>query len=176
MHSIYLASDGTIRAEGRAVERRALAYLSHRISLAHDYCLRSFFRMLNAFPVFVELSPFWPSLLSRADQSPGHGCWNDALETLQLTKTVEMIGFPGEPRLEIYISFHGLSGTEVHELRFMQLDQLLDMPIRLGPLKHVVFGDQVDVLTFETVYTLFEIIDTIGWELSFHGTPQTCEL
>jgi hypothetical protein len=132
--------------------------------------------MLDAFPVLSELSPFWPSLQQQAAACPAKDCRYDAFDTLQLAKTVEMIGFPGKPRLEIYISFHGLAGTEAQELRFLQLKRLLDMPIQLGRLKHVIFGDQVDVLTFETFYTLFEIIDTIGWELSFHGTPETCEL
>ena len=50
------------------------------------------------------------------------------------------------------------------------------MPLRLGLLKHVVFGDRVDVFSFETVYTLFEFIDSIAWELSFHGTPRECKI
>jgi len=26
------------------------------------------------------------------------------------------------------------------------------------------------------VYTLFEFIDGIAWELGFHGTPKQCEI
>ena len=49
-------------------------------------------------------------------------------------------------------------------------------PVRLGSLRHVVFGDSVDVFEFDTVFTLFEFIDGIAWELSFQNTPITCEL
>jgi hypothetical protein len=176
MHTLFLAADGSLSAEGRPVGSEVLGVLSHRVYLSEDYSLRSFFRMLDLFPVLTELSPFWNSLQDRANQCPANHCRYDAIDLLQLTKTVEMIGFPGKPRLEIYISFHGLAGTEAQEIRFLQLEQLLDMPIKLGPLKHVIFGDKVDVFTFETDYTLYETIDTIGWELSFHGTPETCEL
>jgi len=156
LDTVFLASDGTLRAEGKPLGENVLGYLGHRIRLEEGYTLRSFFKMLAAFPVLSRLS--------------------DAFEFLQLARTVEMVGFPGKPRLEIFISFHGLAGEETGELRFLQLEHLLDMPLKLGRLKHVVFGDHVDVLTFETFYTLFEMIDTIGWELSFHGTPETCEL
>jgi len=176
LDTVFLASDGTLRAEGKPLGENVLGYLGHRIRLEKGYTLRSFFKMLAAFPVLSRLSPFWPSLLAQVEQSPLKDCRYDAFEFLQLARTVEMVGFPGKPRLEIFISFHGLAGEETGELRFLQLEHLLDMPLKLGRLKHVVFGDHVDVLTFETFYTLFEMIDTIGWELSFHGTPETCEL
>jgi len=57
----------------------------------------------------------------------------------------------------------------------MQIENLLDLPVELGNLKHVVFGDQVDIFEFETVYTFFEFLDGIAWELSFLGTPKQCE-
>ena len=50
------------------------------------------------------------------------------------------------------------------------------MSLKLGRLKHVVFGDKVDIFEFDTVFTLFEFIDGITWELSFHVTPEQCEL
>ena len=50
------------------------------------------------------------------------------------------------------------------------------MPLKLGMLKHIIFGDKVDVFEFDTVFSLFEFIDGIVWELSFHGTPKECAL
>ena len=52
----------------------------------------------------------------------------------------------------------------------------MDMPLKLGVLKHIVFGDKVDVFEFETVFNLFEFIEGIIWELSFQGTPKECTL
>mgnify|MGYP001070394922 CR=1 FL=1 len=53
---------------------------------------------------------------------------------------------------------------------------LLDMPLRLGKLRHVIFGDRVDLFEFDTVFNLFELIDGIAWELSFQNLPQTCDI
>jgi len=86
-----------------------------------------------------------------------------------------MIGAP-DKRLEIYNALSGIHASEASEIKSMQLDSLLDLPLRLGRLKHIVFGDRVDIFEFDTVYTLFELIDGIGWELSFHATPEQCEL
>ncbi|NJL58913.1 MAG: hypothetical protein HC887_03960 [Desulfobacteraceae bacterium] len=87
-----------------------------------------------------------------------------------------MIGFPGEPRMEIYNSFHGVFGKEHFELKLYKPEGLLDMPIKLGRLKHIVFGDKVDIFEFDTVFTLFELIDAVAWELSFQTGPMECQL
>ncbi len=78
--------------------------------------------------------------------------------------------------MEIYTSLYGVYGNETCDLRSVQLENILDMPLKLGKLKHIVFGDQEDVLAFETVFTLFEFIDGILWDLSFHGTLGACAL
>ena len=92
-----------------------------------------------------------------------------------ISKTIEMIGVP-EKRLEIYNSFSGVNGNEVFEIRSLQLDQLLDLTVTLGRLKHIIFGDRVDIFEFETVFTLFEFIDGIAWALSFQVIPTRCEI
>jgi hypothetical protein len=86
-----------------------------------------------------------------------------------------MIGVP-DKRLEIYNSLFGVQAGATTEIKSMQLAGLLDIPLKLGRLKHIVFGDRVDIFEFETVYTLFEFIDGIAWQLGFHATPEQCEL
>jgi hypothetical protein len=97
------------------------------------------------------------------------------LDYLEFGKTVEMIGVP-DKRLEIYNSLFGVHASETSEIKSMQLASLLDIPLKLGKLKHIVFGDRVDIFEFDTVYTLFEFIDGIAWQLGFHATPEQCEL
>ena len=108
-------------------------------------------------------------------ECPEQGCDSEFIDHLEFSKTVEMIGFP-EKRLEIYSSIRGITRNEATEIRSLQLASLLDMHLKLGKLKHVVFGDRVDIFEFDTVFTLFEFIDGITWELSFHVTPEKCEL
>ena len=176
MNSVSLMPDGTIVAENGTAVSDPLAHLGHQAVLGPDYTLRSFFRMLDQWEVLRRLNEFLPACLERYHRSPASGCRWDQFDHLALTRTVEMIGFPGKPRLEIYISFHGVSGGQPNELKFVPLEHLIDMPVVLGRLKHVVFGDRVDVFEFDTVYTLFGLIDGIGWELGFQGTPLECKI
>lgn len=132
--------------------------------------------MLDTYAHLVYLSPFFTDLLDQFHKGEKKGCRVEGIQWLVLEKTVEMIGFPGTPKLEIYRSFSGVRDGQAVSIREYQVDMLLDMEVRLGKLKHVVFGDRVDVFEFDTVFTLFEFIEGIGWELGFHGTPKECQL
>ena len=46
----------------------------------------------------------------------------------------------------------------------------------LKSITEFIGGDQVDVFEFDTVFTLFELVEGIGWELGFHGTPRECQI
>jgi hypothetical protein len=175
MDTITLKKDGSINQNGKTVKSVVLNLLSSQIALEEGYSLRSFFEMLDKYSLFSELSAFFPMYTEQYHGCPKQGCDAGFLDFLEFGKTVEMIGVP-DKRLEIYNSLVGLQANEVSEVRSLQLDSLLDLPLKLGKLKHIVFGDRVDIFEFDTVYTLFEFIDGIGWELSFHATPEECEL
>lgn len=176
MNSVTLMQDGSVVAENGKAVSDPLTCLGQRAVLEQGYSLRSFFRMLEQREEFQRLNEFLPACLERYRRCPAAGCRWDAFDHLAVSKTVEMIGFPGKPRLEIYISFHGVSDGQPGELKFVSFEHLIDMPIVLGRLKHVVFGDRVDVFEFDTLYTVFELIDAIGWELGFQGTPLECKI
>jgi hypothetical protein len=132
--------------------------------------------MFEDYPVLTSLNPFLPTLIEQYLSCPKSGCSFDDVHHFEFHKTVEMIGFPGKPRLEIYNSFKGLKNGAVLDPRATRIEQILDVPVWLGKLKHVVFGDKADIFEFETVYSLFEFIDGIAWELSFFGAPTQCEI
>ena len=175
MNSIQLQADGHIAVSGRPFDGEPLRVLGQQVSPDSDYTLRSFFKMIERFPVYLNLNDFFPTLMSDYRKAPTQGCTYDGIDFLELSKTVEMIGFP-DKRLEIYNALKGVQGEEAFEIRFIDMVDLLDIPLRLGRLKHVVFGDEVDVFEFDTIYTLFEFMEGIAWELSFHGTPTHCDL
>lgn len=175
INTVCLKSDGSLSVRGEGDAGSApIRRLSSRITLHEDYTLRSFFRMLEAYPVLTELTAFLPELLRRYRGCPPEGCTCGAVDSLEFGKTIEMIGFPGDPRLEIYAVFQGIRHGKPVEIKFFDIDLLLDMPVVLGKLRHVIFGDQTETFEFETVYTLFEFIDGIAWALSFHNAPEQC--
>jgi len=175
MNAVSLNRDGTIRHKQSALESEILQYLGCQIELEEDYSLRSFFKMIEKYDLLAKLNWFLPTYIEQYQDCPDRGCDSGAIDRLELFKTVEMIGYP-EKGLEIYCSIRGILKSEPVEIRSLQLNSLLDMPLMLGKLKHVVFGDRVDLFEFDTVFSLFEFIDGITWELSFHVTPEQCEL
>ena len=175
MNAVTLNTDGTIHYEGKAVDAERLDLLSCQIALEEAYTLRSFFRMLEKYALFNQLNAFFPTYSEQVQGCPQQGCDAGLLDHLEFGKTVEMIGVP-DKRLEIYNSLFGVHASQTSEIKSMQLAGLLDVPLKLGRLKHIVFGDRVDIFEFDTVYTLFEFIDGIAWQLSFHATPEHCEL
>ena len=175
MNTVTLKKDGSINHKGKTVQSDALSLLSSQIKLDEGYSLRSFFEMLGKYTLFAELNEFFPMYLEQYHTDAEDGGDAGLLDYLEFGKTVEMIGVP-DKRLEIYISLFGVHRSQTSEIKSMQLNRLLDIPLKLGRLKHIVFGDRVDIFEFDTVYTLFEFIDGIGWQLSFHATPEQCEL
>ena len=176
MNTVTLKRDGSILSDGKTVETDPLVCLSYQVDLNDDYILRSFFRMLEKHSLLAKLNVFFPSYMEQYLACPDDNCKTENIDYLELRKTVEMIGFPGQPRLEIYNSFQGIRGDQTCEIRTLQIDNLLDMSVKLGRLKHIVFGDKVDIFEFDTVFTLFEFIEGIAWELSFHVAPTECAL
>ena len=175
MNVVTLKKDGFINRNKTTVGSDALDLLSFQIVLDGGYTLRSFFEMLDKYCLFAKLNAFFPTYAEQFHSCPEHGCNAGLLDYLEFGKTVEMIGFP-EKRLEIYNTFSGIFENEDFEIRSLQLDNMLDLPLKLGRLQHVVFGDSVDLFEFDTVFTLFEFIDGIAWELSFHVIPTQCEI
>jgi hypothetical protein len=176
MNTITITSEGYVICNGRKAEDDILLYLGYRVELGEGFTLRSYFRMIRQYPLLEKLNPFFSSLMQQyhtdneTDNSTGQ------LDYLELSKTVEMIGYPGAPRLDVYNSFRGITGNENMEIKFFQIQSLLGIPVKLGNLKHVIFGDKVDIFEFDTFYNFFEFIDGIAWELSFHGAPAKCEI
>ncbi len=176
MNTVTLKTNGTLFTDGKPVDAEPLYCLGMKVELEAGVSVRSLFAMLERYPLLTRLNAFFPTYLEQYREAPPEGCQCDDFDRIEFHKTVEMVGFPGEPRLEIYSSLKGSGKSELRDIRNYELEQLLDMPLKLGRLKHIVFGDKVDQFEFATVFNLFEFIDGVVWELSFHGTLRACAL
>ncbi|MEJ2154404.1 MAG: hypothetical protein P8X96_03645 [Desulfobacteraceae bacterium] len=176
MNPIVLHPDGRLFYGKRRVEGDPLAFLGFKVVLAKGCRLRSFFRLLERYPVLAQLNPFTPSYLSSYQGCPPTGCRFEEGAHLVLMRKVEMIGFPDDPSMHIFISFEGFKDGKARDIRPFWLEQLLDLPLLLGGLKHRVFGDTIDAFDFDTAFNFFELIDGICWQLSFHNLPDTCRM
>jgi len=174
---VLLEQDGAIRGHENATVDDALGALDARITLAPGYSLRSFMRMLCANPVLFRLNDFAHDFAAAYPAWPAADCVPVGITRLEFARVVEMIGHPAPPRLEIYHVLRGLdaAGADM-EIKGWRVEMLLDVPLVLGPLRHVVFGDRVAEFSFATVCDLFDFFQGVLWQLAFHGTPRECAL
>lgn len=176
MNTIQLQRDGTFTREGGPAGGDPLPFLNHAVQLDASCTLRTVFLAFETYPDLVRLNPFFPFYLDQYRSSPESGCTTADFEILEFRKAVEMIGFPGDPRLEIFTSLKGVGPEGEVGIHTYGLQLLLDMPLKIGRLRHVIFGDDVDIFEFDTFITLFEFVDGLAWELSFQNLPQKCEI
>ena len=174
---LRLTAEGVLAKQaGEPLGADPLASLGSSLTLDQDCTLRSFFRCIEAYPDLIRLSPFSSTCLEEVALWPSSDCTTPRLRNLELMKRVELIGAPGERSLQIYCLFYGAGEEKDHDVKEFTYGQLLDQPLSLGPLRHVVLGDTLDSLDFATSYTFFEVVDTIIWHLSFQGAPDKCTL
>ena len=88
---------------------------------------------------------------------------------------MELTGFPGTPRVDVYLAVEGV-GDELPELRFFRLRDMLDTPLQTGTARHVLLGETTTALDAETSFTVFDLLEGMGWELGFQGGSLTCNL
>ncbi len=176
MDQILLKTTGDMVYGRNQISQKPQLFLGYRVSLDPAYTLRNFFQLLENYPVLADMNPFCSSFLEQYRACPKSGCRCDGIDWIEFSRTVEMIGFPGRPSMTIYVSLQGMQRNKPYDIKPFGLDNLLDLPLKLGKLRHVVFGDRLDTFEFETVFNLFEIIDGIAWELSFHNMPKECRI
>lgn len=176
MNCVNLHADGQLYFGEKRIQGDPLRYSGYEVRLEPTCTLRSFFYCLALHPELVALNPFLDSFLKYLPQCPERECKCEGIDHLVLLRTVEIIGHPAPPRMELSVSLEGFRGETRCDIRIYWLENLLDMPLKLGRLHHVVFGDTLNSMQFDTVYNLFELIDGICWQLSFHNLPATCRL
>jgi len=175
MNQLEINTDGILFIEEKQISD-ILSFLDYQVDLDKMFSLRSFFKMLETYPVLKKLNPFISSCIEEYKASPDCGCTDAGSEYFQIGKVIEMTGFPGNPGIETYVTFQGIKYNEIIDIKSLWLSNMLDMVLQQGPLKHVIFGDRIDTFTFETSFNLFEFVDGISWALSFHNMPAECRL
>ena len=103
MNQIILKTDGCIFHQRDVTPPQILSRLCCQVQLQEGFTLRSFFKMLDQYPVLVKLSDFFPSYQEQCRDHAETDSTCESLDALEFYKTVEMIGVP-EKRLEIYNS------------------------------------------------------------------------
>nr|NJM01781.1 hypothetical protein [Desulfobacula sp.] len=176
MEKILIDSNGSLLKAGQKQAGSILKLLGNPIELDKAFTLRSFFGMIRQYPELKNISEILDSLLEIISKNDSVGNKINDIESLVFYKTIEIRGFPGKPELTLYNSLKGVTRDKTGDLKFFQPEALLDHTLTLGKLKHIIFGDREDIFEYETVYTLFELVEGVAWELSFNFNPLQCSI
>ena len=176
MEKIILTDDGSILKRGRTFTGNPLSLLSSLVELAPGFTLAGFFNMVARHRVFLGMSELLVPLAQMAAGGENPCPKTGEIDGLVFYKTVAMKGFPGTPGVDIYNSLKGVKADETVGLKFFQMESLLEHDFCLGALKHIIFGDPQDMFTYDTQYSLFELIEGVAWELSFNFNPLQCAI
>jgi hypothetical protein len=176
LQTITLTPDGVLRTDRPIDKSNPIAHLGSRLILSPGCSLRAYFRMIERYPILEQINPFLPPNKKRFLAFPESNDFRNEQNRLVFSRTIEMIGFPGEPRIDIFFSLEAFVGNAPGDLKTIPMNFLVDLNLELGKLKHIVFGDPIDTIACETVYTLFDFIDGIAWNLEFHQTPEACRI
>ncbi len=176
MEQVNIHKNGTLSQKGRPVAGKPFSLLGHRVAFDDAVTLASVFKMIRRYPGLRELSPMLEAFLEIIPDTDPKKIRSNEIVGLVFFKTIEIVGFPGNPSIEIFNSLHGRTETGLQDLKFFHLESLLGHQLQLGQLRHIIFGDKQDVFMFDTFYTLFELIEGIAWELSFNFNPLECSI
>ena len=53
---------------------------------------------------------------------------------------------------------------------------MLDTPLQTGTARLLLLGETATALDAETSFTVFDLLEGMGWELGFQGGSLTCNL
>jgi len=176
MGKIFIDSSGNLLKKGQKQIGPVLKLLGNPIELDKAFTLRSFLLMIRRYPELKNLSEILEPLLEIIPKNDSVKNKINDIESLVFYKTIEILGFPGKPKLTVYNSLKGVIQKKTKDLKFFHPETLLDHTLTLGKLKHIVFGDKEDIFEYETVYTLFELVEGVAWELSFNFNPLQCSI
>ena len=177
MEQLCIHKTGEITLKEAPLKGSVFRVLGNTVILEDGVTLGSIFLMLEKYPDLLKLSDMLESLLEMARNGmAASGFKTEEIESLCFYKTIEIKGFPGEPSLNFYNSLKGIKNSSLIDLKFFHLEALLEHILTLGHLEHVVFGDKEDSFSYRTFYTLFELVEGIGWDLSFNFNPLECSL
>lgn len=149
-------------AEKEANKDTVLSLLKFRIDLEEGYTLRDWFTMIINYPCLQAIDMFFESFIEEFNNCPKSGCYNSNMPFIKLSKIISIENSVANIRNDV-------TGEPNWGLDFTQLNTYVDTPLKLEEI-HLCEHDEVK--KYETDYTLWDIVQSIIWELSFYGTPE----
>jgi len=176
MERVTVTASGVLVCGGQRAPAPALRLMGRPVDLESGVTLSSIAALFHTYPQLLDISPFAPAFQDTFSCDTSSQPADPSSHTLELYRTIEMQGYPGTPRVLIFLTLKVHDGSGYHPLDLFSSEALQFMPLSLGKLRHTVFGDTLDSELFDTDYTLFDVLDSLMWELSFYTDKSQCGL
>lgn len=166
----------------------ALNYLQYNTELENGYTIRDIFKMVSRYEVFQMLDNYWMSFIEDYNKCPDSGCLSKEFKYIRIYKSIEKTIYIYENGDKECLVWNHVDAKKLNEddvnysLMFVKLSEILDHELKLDSLTISEDNHNIDVKTrltgiykiekWDTQYTLWEILHSIIYELSFSGTPE----
>lgn len=163
--------------------------LQRKVTLEDNFTVRDWFKMIENYPSFQSLDCFMKSYLKEFHSCPLSGCIDPdgQINFITLERVLNFEKFEKQEELyecENYVSVYGESNDKEsprYGIELWELKNYLDIPMKLGngsycktisdpPIPDIKY-QYIDE-KFRTTYTLYELIHSFIYEISFFGTPK----
>jgi len=170
--------------------KTSLFYLNKYVELESGFTVRDWFKLVINYPFFQKLDCFMHSYLEEYNTCPQSGCFDpeNKIGAIALQKIIVFDDYKNDHNYNynscIFIDVFGQTKDEIHYgIDFLHLKNYLDIPMKLlygisyrekynkGGKK----GLKIEKPKHEIInvyYTLFDLISSFIYEISFHGTPK----
>jgi len=164
-------------------EASILGCLHDEVELEEGFTVRDWFATVINFPLLQHLDWYFPSFIEEFVSCPNKGC--KEMSSVCLEKMIEVTKWKESDKLEdtieCYIHIYGKSIAKNGSnwaLDFHPLCEYIDIPMKL--VKGVYCINDYNIppnkskktKRYKTSYTLWDVIHSFIWEISFNGTPE----
>jgi len=156
---------------------KVLQYLWRDIILSNSFTLRDWFKLIINYPELQKLNEYFHSFIEEFNNSPKSGCIPNEFSILGLVKRVGVEKLKEKTEVEVYVSIDGLPNDDSgrkYGISFCKLSEILDAKIILDNAHVYLMEDDTIQMDMNpgTSYSLYDLIHSIIFELSFYGTPE----
>lgn len=154
-----------------------LHYLQYPVALVEGFTLRDLFKTVILYPRLQLIDNYFFDYVDEYRASPDKGCGtDDEIFAINLTKEIELD--EDSSYMNDSISVDGQGEKDTYAIDFSPLSELLDLPLNLNNAEVLTTSYSSTKKTkfakaeYEADFTLWEVLHSVIWELSFHGIPK----
>lgn len=160
-----------------------IANLDKPITLDEGFTVRDWFKLVINYPSLQFLDGYMESYIKEYKKCPENNCIDpeNQVNTIVIKKIIELSNFGEDDKkfeCQIYNDIYGDSKDIHYGIDFWELKNFLDIPLKM--IQGVYIRDDInrkshsDIIVEEVniTYTLFDLIKSFVYELSWWGTTE----